>query len=136
MRAQMLAAALRGSPSRAVLGITATGTYSDEVTDPDDSQTVLTFKTDGTITVTTNSGGTVSAGVWATGPFNPGAHTLTVTVTAGSFSTGTTGSALALSSERSFSVARTSIGVKGCTADYVLNSLPAVSLTLSASVAS
>lgn len=116
MLAQMQAMALRGRGSSATVNIGVTGEQSDLVTDPDDSSVVLRFKADGTLTVTNTAGTTTSS--WITGTFVAANYDLYVTVTAGSFTTGTTLTLLPLDTERSFSVVRTSVGLKSCAATY------------------
>lgn len=112
MLAQMFAMALRGRRSGPTLDIGTTDVL-DTVTDPDDASAILTFKNDGTLTITTSIGTTSST--WMTGSTNGAAYDLVVTTQAGSFTSGTGGN---LGSNRALSVVRTSIGSKACQALY------------------
>lgn len=109
MRAQMFAACLRGARSRGTIVSISDATYSDTEASPDPASVTLTMLNDGT-----GSGGFDSV-PWLVGGTNGSAFEVRATVTSGSLSSGTTGSWLALSATRSWTVTRSSLGGKTCT---------------------
>jgi hypothetical protein len=118
------------------------GTYEDQAFDPSDASCTLAFELDGDIQITRNFSGSSDIGDWMSPKLQDPAsnYELRVDPTSGTFSSGTTGAWLLLSSTRSYSVARTTGGTKSCTATYQIRRasdqvvLSSVSYTLIATV--
>ena len=127
-----------GGPS---VGISVDGsTYTAESTYPDPATVTLYFDDDGSILATNPLA--VGTGTWITGAFDPADYDLYVTPTAGTFSTGTINSNQSLSTFRQYTVTRTSLGSKSCTATYQIRAtgtstvLASGEITLTATVSS
>lgn len=102
-------------------GLTVTlagGSYTDSELDPGTAQCGIRLGTDGTATNTRSAiGNQAISGEWAR-PIDAGNGALyeaRVTVTSGTLTAGTTGSWLALSSQRDWYVERSTLGSKACT---------------------
>ena len=111
MRSQMFGMALRGSRGGGGLGTLAVGNVVGDTTatSPSSATCRYTLESDGD----SNEGGL--AGKWLIGSTSGSLYEAKVTVTSGSLSAGTTGSWLALSSNRTWSVIRSSLGTSTCT---------------------
>ncbi len=124
-----------GSDGAATVNLNAE-TISDEQVNPADALAQIEFDTAGTVN------GPSSPYAWLTNG-TASNYEVKATITAGTFSTGTSGSWLALSSARSWTVARTSLGSKSCTATFEIRAiadpstiLDTASITLTATVTS
>ena len=136
MRAQMLGAALRGRASTARVEIS-----NQSVEDLETSGTAtasITFESDGGVSAV---GGTqIIDSQWLVNSTTGSNYEIRVTPTSGTFSSGTTGSWLALSSDRTWAVNRASLGTKTCIATVEIGlvgtstALDTATITISATV--
>ncbi len=84
------------------------GTYTHDVIDPLDAAVDLSIDSSGSLTHTGDTGGSYA---WISGG-SPASYEVRAMATSGSVSTGTVGSWLPLSTTRSWSVERTTVGSK------------------------
>lgn len=116
------------------------GNYSDQTIDPGVAECIITFNTDGFVNVTGVPGPNGNLYKWLNNPGNRSLYEIRVTPTTGTFSTGTTGSWLSLTFSRAWSVDKSGVGVKQCTATYEIRRaadlvvLDSASIQLSAQV--
>jgi hypothetical protein len=96
----------------------ATYTVSDSTISPTNASASFQLQSDGDvarITVSTGGGGTVDVGDWITPAAAAGAnYEVRATVNSGSLTSGSTGTWLALSSTRTWSLDQTSLGTSAC----------------------
>lgn len=94
----------------------ASGTQLDEATSPGAAQVILDVTSAGTYAVTLSTSGGGPTGDWISPTsLASGSYEIRATATSGTVSTGTVGSWLALSSTRTWTVSRGSVGSKACT---------------------
>lgn len=96
-----------GSSDVVALGGT---TANDEVIDPNDASATYTIANTGVESQTTSSSGLFTLGNWVTPTGNAANYECRLTVSSGTFTGSSTGSWLACSSSRSWTVSQTSIG--------------------------
>lgn len=113
-----LIGAVAGTMAGARVSLSPTYTVSDLTISPTNASASFSLENDGDvarITVTTGGGGTVDVGDWITPRSAAGAaYEARATVNSGSLSSGTTGSWLALSSTRTWTLNQTSVGTTTC----------------------
>lgn len=102
------------------------GPFTDTNFDPADALITFTFLANGTWSVVTNSGVDDNSGVWKTGGGTSADYRLRVDPTVGTFSTGSTG--VDNTFPQTYTVTRTSVGVKACEADYTIKTVAGASL--------
>ena len=108
------------------------------------AETTSTYPSTATCRYSLNSDGSSNegdtAGTWLVGSTNGAAYEAKVTVTSGSLSSGTTGSWVALSSDQTWRVSRSSLGTSTCTFTVQIGlagtstALDSATVTLSATV--
>lgn len=97
-----------------------TDVYIDNAISPTDASTTLNINSDGTVVATGANTGTLASYNWITPTTGSTTYYVRATLTSGTFTSGTTGTWLALSSNRSWNTAYTSDtpGNKATTATF------------------
>lgn len=99
-----------------------TNTYTDTTFDPGTAGVTLAINSNGTLVVTGTNAGTLDSYNWITPTTGSTSYYVRATLIGGSFSSGTTGTWLALTSNRTWTVTQSGAGTKTANATFEIAS--------------
>lgn len=130
-----LIAAVAGSLGRGIRFALLGGTQIDLTINPTACNVSYQLTSTGLEQVTTTSSGTATLGNWVTPTSAAGAnYECQATITSGTLSSGTSGSWLVLSSTRTWTVTRSTVGSKACTFTIDIRNASTLAVVATASV--
>lgn len=99
-----------------------TNTYTDTTFDPGTAGVTLAINSNGSLTATGDNSGTLDSYNWITPTTGSSSYFVRATLIGGSFSSGTTGTWLALTSNRTWSVSQSGAGTRTANATFEISS--------------